>query len=88
VQQLMKAFGALAAPARTSIEGKRIESLTQKELEVLQLVSDGNSNGAISQKLMISDSTVRTHLRSVNSKLNARSRTEAVAIGRRLDMIR
>jgi LuxR family transcriptional regulator, maltose regulon positive regulatory protein len=87
VQQLIKAFGVIA-PAQISIRDEQMESLTQKELQVLQLVGDGNSNGAISQKLAISSSTVRTHLRSVHSKLNARSRTEAVAIGRRLDLIR
>jgi LuxR family maltose regulon positive regulatory protein len=65
-----------------------MEPLTQKEIQVLQLVADGNSNSAISEKLAISDSTVRTHLRRVNSKLNAGSRAEAAAIGRRLDVIR
>ena len=88
VQRLARAFGSSAMPVEMSITGKEMEPLTQKELQVLQLVADGKSNSAISETLVISDSTVRTHLRNVNSKLNARSRTEAVAIGRRLAMIR
>jgi LuxR family maltose regulon positive regulatory protein len=88
VQRLVSAFGPSAASAESSIGGDQMEPLTQKELQVLQLVADGYSNSAISDRLVISDSTVRTHLRNVNSKLNARSRTEAVAIGRRLDVIR
>ncbi|GHE72420.1 helix-turn-helix transcriptional regulator [Camelimonas fluminis] len=87
VQRLMRAFGpAAVAPAVGA--ARPMEALTQKEIKVLQLVADGHSNSAISKKLIISDSTVRTHLRNVNSKFNARSRTEAVAIGRRLHIIR
>lgn len=86
VQRLLRAFGPVAAPAAGG--APPMEALTQKEIKVLQLVADGHSNSAISKKLVISDSTVRTHLRNVNSKFNARSRTEAVAIGRRLQIIR
>ena len=50
--------------------------------------ADGYSNAAIAEKLEASDSTVRTHLRSINTKFAARSRAEAVAIGRRLGVIR
>jgi LuxR family maltose regulon positive regulatory protein len=88
VQRLASAFGPAPASGVAAIDAVAAGSLTQKELQILQLVADGNSNSAISKKLVISDSTVRTHLRSVNSKLNARSRTRAVAIGRRLDLIR
>ncbi|WP_229181834.1 LuxR C-terminal-related transcriptional regulator [Bradyrhizobium oropedii] len=88
VQRLGNVFGPSAVSVGIPVDGQQMEPLTQKELQVLQLVADGHSNSTISERLAISDSTVRTHLRSVNSKLNARSRTEAVAIGRRMDMIR
>jgi len=89
VRRLINAFGlAPAGPLGTSDDDRLMEPLTQKEIQVLQLVADGNSNSAISEKLAISDSTVRTHLRRVNNKLNAGSRAEAAAIGRRLDVIR
>jgi len=65
-----------------------IEPLTRKEIQVLQLVADGHSNATMADKLDASDSTVRTHLRSINAKLGARSRAEAVVIGRRLGVIR
>ncbi len=60
------------------------EPLTRKEVRVLQLLAEGYSNSAMAEKLFVSDSTVRTHLRNINLKLGARSRTQAVAIARRL----
>ncbi|MFT3800366.1 MAG: LuxR C-terminal-related transcriptional regulator [Burkholderiaceae bacterium] len=86
VRQLLDAFG-LSAAAPAPIDGTPLVPLTSKELQVLALVASGLSNSGISERLGISDSTVRTHLRNVNSKLDARSRNEAVAIGRRLDLI-
>lgn len=89
VRRLINAFGLTSAvTSQTSNDDRLMELLTQKEIQVLQLVADGNSNLAIAEKLAISDSTVRTHLRRVNNKLNAGSRAEAAAIGRRLDVIR
>ena len=63
------------------------EALTRKESRVLQLLAEGYSNGAMADKLFVSDSTVRTHLRNINLKLGARSRTQAVAIARRQRLI-
>ena len=63
------------------------EPLTRKEVRVLQLLAEGYSNSAMAEKLFVSDSTVRTHLRNINMKLSARSRTQAVAIARRLGVI-
>ncbi len=65
-----------------------VEALTRKEIRVLQLLAEGYSNGAMAEKLFVSDSTVRTHLRNINMKLDARSRTQAVAIARRLGLMR
>ena len=64
------------------------EPLTRKEVRVLQLLAEGYSNSAMAEKLFVRDSTVRTHLRNINMKLSARSRTQAVAIARRLGVIR
>ncbi|QNP48537.1 LuxR C-terminal-related transcriptional regulator [Diaphorobacter aerolatus] len=63
------------------------EPLTRKELHVLQLLAEGYSNNAIAEKLVVADTTVRTHLRHINTKLNATSRTQAVALARRLRLI-
>ena len=62
-------------------EGKyepHVESLTDRELEVLTLVGKGYTNRAIGVQLGISDRTVQGHLAHIFSKLQAGSRTEAV----------
>lgn len=74
-------------PAADSPEGL-LEPLTRKEIRVLQLLAEGYSNNAMAEKLFVSDSTVRTHLRNINMKLGAHSRTQAVAIARKLAVIR
>jgi LuxR family maltose regulon positive regulatory protein len=89
MDRLLGAFGALPKePAASADVPEVVERLTRKEIQVLQLAADGYSNAAMAEKLGASDSTVRTHLRSINAKLGAHSRTEAVVIGRRLGVIR
>lgn len=56
----------------------RVECLTERELEVLQLVAEGLTNREIARRLFISPSTVRTHLEHVFEKLGVGSRTAAV----------
>ncbi|MGY2488452.1 LuxR C-terminal-related transcriptional regulator [Cupriavidus sp. CP313] len=92
LQRLLQGFGPPAATAAEPslalprCEGVRVDPLTRKELRVLQLLAEGYSNAAMAEHLFVSDSTVRTHLRNINSKLEARNRTEAVAIARRLGL--
>ena len=66
-----------------------IEPLTDRELEVLELIVEGLSNRLIAQRLGISEHTVKTHVGSIFSKLGVTSRTEAMsqAIRRGLVMI-
>jgi LuxR family maltose regulon positive regulatory protein len=66
----------------------QVEPLTQKEMQVLKLLAEGYSNSAMSEKLFVSDSTVRTHLRNINMKLVAQNRTQAVSLARRYGLIR
>jgi LuxR family maltose regulon positive regulatory protein len=88
-QRLLDAFGPIAAESSAPAEGERLmEPLTRKEIQVLQLAANGCSNSAMAEQLSLSDSTVRTHLRNINNKLYAHSRSEAVAIARRLGVIR
>jgi DNA-binding NarL/FixJ family response regulator len=62
-------------------------ALTQRERDVLRLLSDGLSNDSIGKQLFISAETVRTHVRKAMAKLNAENRTEAVATALRAELI-
>ncbi|MFE2145278.1 response regulator [Streptomyces sp. NPDC059456] len=64
------------------------ESLTKRELEVLQLVADGLSNQQISKELFLSQATVKSHLVHVYAKLGVDSRTSAVAAAATRRLIR
>ena len=55
-----------------------VESLTPREIEVLELVAEGLSNKAVATRLGISDQTVKFHLTSISGKLGAINRTDAV----------
>jgi DNA-binding NarL/FixJ family response regulator len=65
----------------------RGEALTSRELEVLALLVRGGSNKEIAVKLFISETTVKGHLRSVFTKLNVLSRTEAITTALRRGLI-
>ncbi|MCX7070896.1 MAG: response regulator transcription factor [Gammaproteobacteria bacterium] len=64
-----------------------IEPLTPRELEVLDLVCDGDSNLDISARLGISLSTVKYHVLQIYGKLGVARRTQAVAIGVHLKLV-
>jgi DNA-binding CsgD family transcriptional regulator len=53
-------------------------SLTQRELEVLQLLTEGATNGEISQRLFISPKTAKNHLAAIFQKLDVTNRTQAL----------
>jgi DNA-binding NarL/FixJ family response regulator len=63
------------------------ESLSPREREVLQLIADGLPARQIAQRLGISYSTVRTHVRSISSKLGAHSTVNAVVTARELELV-
>jgi DNA-binding NarL/FixJ family response regulator len=61
--------------------------LTPREREILQLLADGMSNGDVAAKLFISQETVKSHVRHILAKLEADTRTHAVAIALRESII-
>lgn len=67
-----------ALAALTAREGEA--SLSSREIEVLRLVADGLTNGAIARQLLISESTVKTHLLHVYAKLEVSDRASAVRV--------
>ena len=60
---------------------------TGREIQVLQLISDGLANREIGQHLFLSEETVKSHVRHLLAKLQARSRAHAVAIGFRRGLL-
>jgi DNA-binding NarL/FixJ family response regulator len=60
---------------------------TMREIEVLQLISDGLVNREIGTRLFLSEETVKSHVRHLLAKLQARSRAHAVAVGFRRGLI-
>jgi two-component system NarL family response regulator len=69
------------------VAGIRSEPLTERELEVLQLLAHGKSNKEIGSRLFISEFTVKGHLSNIFAKLKVLRRTEAVAAASRLGLI-
>ena len=63
------------------------EGLTEREVEVLREVADGNRNREIAERLFISEETVKVHIKHIMEKLGAADRTQAVAIGVRRGII-
>ena len=51
--------------------------LTKRELEILQLVAEGHSNGELARTLWVTEQTVKFHLSNIYRKLNVANRTEA-----------
>jgi two-component system NarL family response regulator len=75
---------ALAAKLAESMSS---EPLTGREQDVLNLLARGKSNKEIGGHLFITETTVKSHLRSIFSKLNVLSRTEAIATASRRGLV-
>jgi DNA-binding NarL/FixJ family response regulator len=90
-QTLVKAIEKIAAgdgyvdPALMPafLPGDRDDMLTAREREILQLLADGMSNADVAARLFISQETVKSHVRHILTKLEADTRTQAVAIALR-----
>jgi DNA-binding NarL/FixJ family response regulator len=63
------------------------DALTEREIEVLRSVANGNSNKIIASRLNVSEATVKGHMKSILSKLAANDRTHAVMIAMRRGFI-
>jgi ATP/maltotriose-dependent transcriptional regulator MalT len=69
---------------RRQLTSPALGPLSERELEVLQLICDGASNHDIARQLVIALGTVKRHVSNIFLKLGARSRTQAIAHARRL----
>jgi LuxR family maltose regulon positive regulatory protein len=93
VSRLLGAFPleeSAQAPAKKSQvdQSELIEPLSEREIEILQLIAEGLTNQEIASKLFLSLNTIKTHTRSIYAKLGVHTRTQAVARGRALGLIR
>jgi LuxR family maltose regulon positive regulatory protein len=100
VQQLLAALGQRGGlqapdstqPSSTSLqpsisEQPLLEPLSERELEVLQLIAEGLMNREIAARLYLSLNTIKVHNRNIYSKLDAHNRTQAVARARELGIL-
>src|SRR3954451_278786 len=98
VETLVAALGELVpdgdvAPAEVDYRSKNSasssmpEQLTERELEVLMLIAEGDSNQEIARKLVVTLATVKTHINHIFGKLDAESRVQVVARARALGLL-
>jgi DNA-binding NarL/FixJ family response regulator len=85
-KRVMAEFARLHPPARSIGEGLP-EPLSERELEVLKLLSAGLSNREIGSKLGLSEGTVKNYVTNVLQKIGVRDRTQAALRGRELGLI-
>jgi DNA-binding CsgD family transcriptional regulator len=80
---------AVRAPETFRLDEAKLGDLgiTPRELEILQLMSEGLSNREIAERLFVSENTVKTHSSRLFEKLSAKRRTQAVQIGKELGLI-
>jgi NarL family two-component system response regulator LiaR len=84
----------IAARVIKDLQGEREQEpnvffeLTDRELEVLQLIAQGLSNAEIEERLVISENTVKGHVRNILSKLHLADRTKAAVLAWRQGLVR
>jgi LuxR family maltose regulon positive regulatory protein len=84
VQRLLSALGE--SNRKTTVQ-PLVEPLTNRELQVLALLAEGNSNAQIGDRLVITSGTVKRHTLSIYQKLGVNSRTQAIALARELNLL-
>jgi len=93
IQSILDAFPmddypvSLAKLEPASAEESLVAPLSKRELEILQLIDEGFSNQAITERLFITLHTVKKHSSNIYAKLGVSSRTQAVARARQLDFL-
>jgi LuxR family maltose regulon positive regulatory protein len=92
VNRLLQAFPIdeperVEPPVSQVSESGYIEPLSEREIEVLQLISEGLTNPAIASKLFLSPYTIKTHTRNIYGKLGVNNRTQAVSKARNLGIL-
>jgi LuxR family maltose regulon positive regulatory protein len=92
VRRLLAAFPSAepeqaVPPIATPGPGELVEPLSERELEVLELIADGLTNPEIASRLFLSLNTVKAHTRNIYGKLDVHSRTQAIARSQALGIL-
>lgn len=88
VRRLLAACEAYSQPQATTAIETLIEPLSDRELEILQLLNGPLSTPEIAEQLVVSTNTVRTHIKNIYSKLSVHGRSGAVRRGKALELIK
>jgi DNA-binding NarL/FixJ family response regulator len=83
-RRVIEAFAALPQPA----DGRALEELSPRELEVLRLLAAGRSNAQIAAELVVSEATAKTHVSNILTKLRLRDRIHAVIYAYETGLVR
>ncbi len=87
-RRLIEHFAAADAPAAASARPAALDELTPRELEVLELIGRGLNNAELAERLVVSDSTVKTHVSRILWKLGLRDRVQAVILAYEAGIVR
>jgi DNA-binding NarL/FixJ family response regulator len=79
-------FARLAPAAPQRVE-ELVEPLSEREIEILKLVSQGLTNKEIAAKLYLAEGTVKNYFTSILQKIEARDRTQAAIRGREVGLL-
>ena len=85
-QNKRKSHVSVNHKAVDNLVSKPKQRLTERETEILSLLSEGLSSNLIAQRLSVSHATVRNHVQHILAKLSVHSRSEAVSYAYRHDM--
>ncbi|MFW0155837.1 response regulator [Rothia sp. P6271] len=88
--RLVKEYAEDSSLGRAAIHGYQylIDSLTAREKDMVGAIAEGLSNAEIAQQFFLSETTVKTHVRSILSKLNLRDRVQVVVFAYESGMVR
>jgi DNA-binding NarL/FixJ family response regulator len=86
-RRMLELFGSRLPQAPVAADADRLSVLTEREREVFLGIARGLSNGELTQKLFLSESTVKTHVGRILSKLELRDRVQIVILAYELGLV-